>query len=432
MKTPYPPQPLSRWCREKFWLSRFAGRGFVENPWLIAGGSFVLGIVVGVLGLSLLSGGDPGAGPGSQMSASAGPSPLGRGSGALPAEAGAQNLSNPGSADGASPDATAERLREVFHPEPHMVLERLMTELETDEDLRGMSVLARIQQLKDMGDEGLRVIADFLGSYQDIEFGENMGRFGRRFPSLRAVLIDSLEGVDSPIALEANLEVLQNSPFLYETVMAASNLQDVWPGEYNEQAVRNVGTMLSDMNEKLASDPETLDEWQTRRGYYSAVRYITDAGATELLPTIEQGIAITDQGAGHYVMQIGRMDVGTQKEVLNRMLGDPRLREQILDSPWGMGMMNLSDPELRDTTVALAINEMTPEQQGQLIRGLDHAGRGGRRRHGGGDETPEERVQRISGAQRTLEQLNPHLSPDLQENAQDALRKLNRRMNNIN
>jgi hypothetical protein len=258
-----------------------------------------------------------------------------------------------------------------------------------------------------------------------------MGRFGRRFPSLRAALIDSLEGVDSPVALQANLEVLQNSPFLHETVMAASNLQDVWPGEYNEQAVQNVGTLLSDMNTKLANDPESLDEWQTRRGYYSAVRYITDAGATELLPTIEEGIAITDEGAGHYVMQIGQMDVATQKQVLNRMLGDPQLREQVLDSPWGMGMMNLSDADLRNTTVSLAINEMTPEQQGQLIRGLDNAGRAGRW-HGGGDQSPEERAQRISGAQQTLEQLSPHLTADLQENAQDALRKLNRRMNNIN
>lgn len=401
------------------------------NPLVLAGITLVIGLGMGwAIGHTTGSSAAKAAGAG-HSAASGGGGHSGLNSGAATGEGPG---SGAGDAAGAgAPVQVAEK--KVFTAEADVLFKKLIADLESGEELSPMELATRIQQLKDMGEEGIRVMADFLKSNEDIELSQE-GR-GMRQPTLRMALLQALDGVNSETAKEASLYVMKSSPYISEVAMAARNLEGSWPGEYSEQLNQQMKSLIT----ALGTNTD-LTEDQMRREGFMALQYISRYGATDLLPVIEGRLATaSDRELGGYLWQLNNMSPEAQADSLARLASNPATAAKLVENGGQLARLDLSSTTSQETVTGL-YQQMPADEQEEFLesfRGGRRGDGGGGRRGGGGwnifggsgtETTTEQRIASTEGSLKVLGGITP-TTPVQQQLHGEAIQNLNNRLQSL-
>jgi hypothetical protein len=336
-----------------------------------------------------------------------------------------------------APKQVAEEDKKIFTAEADTLFKKLLADLESGENVNPMELMNRIQQLKGMGEEGLRVMADFLKSNEDIELqgGDRGGPGGFRSPTLRLALLGALRGEKSETAKAASLYVLQSSPYISEVGMAAWNLNDSWPDEYKAQIDQQMKSLING----LSSNTE-LSEDQKRRESFAAMMYVSRNGSTDLLPALEgQFAAAGGRELGMYLNTLNNMSPEAQSESLARMASNPATAAKLVENGGQIARLNMSTEANQNTAVSL-YNQMSANEQEDFLEayrggrrgGGDRGfGGGGRRWGGGGNEsTPEQQIASAQGSLAVLGKITP-TTPVQQQLHSEAIQNLNSRIERL-
>ena len=101
-----------------------------------------------------------------------------------------------------------------------------------------------IQELKQLGQEGIMAIQEFLESGQDVSFAEFTGRTPPEYSSLRTALIDALIEMSGPDGVDFFARMLQGTTNPEEIALLAKGLEQSAPGVYRAEIMNVVRTML--------------------------------------------------------------------------------------------------------------------------------------------------------------------------------------------
>ncbi len=284
---------------------------------------------------------------------------------------------------------------------PRDTFDQLLADLADEEkEVDFRELMGQLELLKAMGEPGIQVMADYLVTGENVDFSEMDGPF-RRVPDMRAAILGALEGEDSPAALTANLDVLNNTETLSEAVLAARNLDGSWPEEYTGQITQMVNALV----EKLP-ESEVPDQLAGRE-FYLAMNYVGHYDQPQLLGPMES--MLKDMGSERwsssmYVNSLAQMSPDAQGESLTRIANkDPDLAARVLSENRSFEDLNLSNPATISTSAKVFTESMNEGQQRDFLRQLEDAGDpmeswsvfGGRERR---ELTPEQAMEQINGA----------------------------------
>lgn len=403
------------------------------HPLLIGGITLVIGIGIGwSIGHS--------SGVKSGESAAAEQMALNGGSGHSGLNSGAATGDSPTApgtpaAISSAPVQKPEEEKKVFTAEADTFFKKLVADLEGGAELNPMELAARLQQLKSMGEDGIRVMADYLKTNEDMDL-QGGGGGGFRAPTLRMALLNALNGEKSETAKAASMYVMQTSPFISEVAMASRNLEGSWPGEYSAQVKAQMKSLITALG--TSTD---MTEDQLRREGFSALMYISQSKSTDLLPVIEGRLtAASGREVGGYLMTLNAMDPATQAEALQRMSSNPELAAKLAESGGSVARLDMSTTASQETAVNL-YNKMAPDEQEDFLEayrggrrgGGDGGWGGGRGRWGGGggnEQTPEQRIASAQGSLNVLAKITPS-TPVQQQLHSEAIESLNRRIERL-
>ena len=329
--------------------------------------------------------------------------------------------------------------KKVFTAEADTLFKKLVADLDGGAEMNPMELMSRIQQLKDMGEDGIRVMADYLKSNEDIDIQGGRGGGGFRAPTLRMALLNALNGEKSESAKAASMYVMQSSPYISEVAMASRNLEGSWPGEYSDQVKAQMKSLITALGTN-----KDLSEDQMRREGFAALMYISSSKSTDLLPIIEGRLtAASGRELGGYLMTLNNMGPEAQAESLSRMASNPDLAKKLAENGGQIARLDMSTPATQSTAVNL-YNQMSPNEQEDFLQayrggrrgeggGGPGAGQGGRRWGGGGggnETTPEQQIASAQGSLAVLNQITP-TTPVQQQLHSEAIQSLNKRIERL-
>ncbi len=211
------------------------------------------------------------------------------------------------------------------------VMERLLSEIEnsSDQKINRTRVLARLQELQDFGEEGSKVILAFLKTNEDIVLNEYFIQVHRggdiQTNTLRVALLDTLYGMNDPTAQAANLKVLETTPFGYEALIAARNLEKNFPGVYRTEALNAVSEILA----KAANFNGQRGQLETSKnsqileivGYYQA---------REMIPQIEDLVKKQPELLDSWMQCLSQFPSEDQSSVYIRLFGQEEVRKEVI------------------------------------------------------------------------------------------------------
>ena len=219
-------------------------------------------------------------------------------------------------------------------PTAKTVIERLLIEIKPLESKKmdreellklkkaSDQILARLQQLKDFGEEGSRAIQEFLQSQQDVLLPSSKsmsipGPTGYPSSSLREILIDTLYDMENPTSRTASLEVLKTTSSGAEVFFSARNLEHFSPGTYRTEALQTASRVLAPSQNlnNLSNDDIILK-------YILLFDVIAHYQACDLIPQIE---ALAKNNSrliqALWVTIVPRFPAEEQAEMLQKKIG---------------------------------------------------------------------------------------------------------------
>jgi hypothetical protein len=305
------------------------------------------------------------------------------------------------------------------------VLDRLINELENSDpqfDKRKLS--ARLQLLKDHGEEASKAIQDFFAKGEDVPLGDapqhaiqaDDGRL-KTFPSLRIALLEVLFDLNDSTAAAASLNVLNTTTSGLETVLAARNLEKSAPGVYRSESLRAAIDILSKLQSPLDSKNPPSNFWMNAQateiiGYYHA---------SELIPQME---GLVGQSA---TLKTNWLDALRHFPEEERLASYQRLQ---VSSPYWLTQLDVANPQSRQY-IQKVFSEASPGRKDQLIlavsRGLDPVRDD---RFINPDKAGQSRFypkskKRVEGSVELLNQFEPYANtPDLKKRIQQIRREV--------
>lgn len=325
--------------------------------------------------------------------------------------------------------ASAESVASAVHAPASAaeVLRRMIEELEKPSKGRTdtLRMLGRLQQLRDMGTEGVSAMRDFLLSHEDIVFDQPayaaLGGRQLQMPSLRAAMLETLYDMGDSAAVQANLEVMRTTASGLELLLAARNLEKASPGTYRDDAIRAVGEILS--------APPDVSDPRNRGNTQQVLELLAYYKARDLIPQAEQWVGRQPQLLYAWLNTLGEFAPEDQAASLRRLMEDGKTKQQLVQNPFFVAQMSFDNADIRSVATDVYVSIAQPQQRLMFVQQLAQAAfpRVGQRIMQ--DSTMPRVIRpsraRIEGALRFLDELLPKLdTPELQRQEQQTRQQL--------
>ncbi len=330
--------------------------------------------------------------------------------------------SGPLASAGSSTPSGEELQAEVETPEKKMAkitMQKLIEGLESGDRTNPRVMLGRIQQLMDLGPDGLQVIADFFATGEDFVLDQN-GGFGRwGGPStLRTALLRALSDSKAPEALAISQSVIQSSPYAEEIALAHQNLNRAYPGQYDAIAVTQMQAVLNGLKGRTDMTADELS-----REYRHATQLAQRTGATQLLPMIESSVIQDPSTASRYAYGLSGMPAAEQAASLQRLSSNPEVAKQLASNTRALAGFDLSNSAVAGQVSSLYNTQMNQETQESFLRSVDGSRSLRYRDPAQGGAPLDEQLTRLNGTLGFLNTLAPSATtPVLQQEHNDAVR----------
>jgi hypothetical protein len=139
-----------------------------------------------------------------------------------------------------------------------------------------------LQLLMQQGETAVPAIREFLEKNLDVDFGAMKDGRLTGYGTLRTALIDALQKIAGPDALEATLHTLQSTADPFELALLAKHLEQQSPGQYRELS-------LTAAREVLAQ--AATGEWDGRRDLNPLFEFLQRYGDATVVADLEKAAA---------------------------------------------------------------------------------------------------------------------------------------------
>ncbi len=303
------------------------------------------------------------------------------------------------------------------------VLDRLLADLEHIDPSQSdtFPIMGRLQQLKDFGEDGSRVIQDYLRTQQDVILPS--GRFqtltGEPVASLRTALIASLNGVGDSTAQAVNLDVLRTSSISTEVGWAARNLETLSPGMYRSEILKAVGEMLRNTPAPHVSpegymgaslDPQLFD-------------LVVHFQATEMTGDVCEALRRDPRLVPEWFRRVSVLPPDIQLSSIRTLLNDERGKTALASCSALLVRLDLQGNDARQLIRFVFQNEMSLTQREAFLQQI-------------GQTLPADGSGQVSRGPyeaqwKLLNEIDPQLAPALRVTSQGARKRLQDKLKSI-
>ncbi len=304
---------------------------------------------------------------------------------------------------------------------PKAVLDRLLADLEAvdSSQTEPFPIMGRLQQLKDFGEDGSRVIQDYLRTQQDVVFP--LGRFqtltGEPVASLRTALIASLNGVDDPTTRAMNLEVLRTSSASAEIAWAARNLETLAPGAYRTEIL----SAISETLHNAAAPRPASQGYETYLIDPQLFELIAHFQAVDLVPDVDEILKKDPRLVPEWLHRLTSLPEDAQLLSVRSLLNDEGGKSALLANSPFLAQLDLQNNEVRQLVRFIFQTGMTLPQREALLQQI---GRTGSMEGFSGDASGANLRARLESEWKLLSELDPQIAPTLRPTSLEARKRL--------
>jgi hypothetical protein len=175
-----------------------------------------------------------------------------------------------------------------------------------------------IKKIASQGVAAIPAIKEFLERNQDLNFSELSGGNPTDYPSLRLGLIDALQKIGGPEAIEVGIQTLQTTADPLEVGMLVRNLEKQAPEQYRELELKAAREAFS-MAANLQSDGRNLNPlFEVFQKY----------GDDSVVPDLEKAVLKKDAWKYQAAMALSELPDGIGLPALIKLAQNPEVNAQ--------------------------------------------------------------------------------------------------------
>jgi len=175
-----------------------------------------------------------------------------------------------------------------------------------------------IKKIASQGVAAIPAIKEFLEKNQDLNFSEISGGNPTDYPSLRMGLIDALQKIGGPEAIEVGIQTLQTTADPLEVAMLVRNLEKQAPEQYREMELKAARESFS-MAANLQSDGRNLNPlFEVFQKY----------GDDSVVPDLEKAVLKKDAWKYQAAMALSELPNGVGLPALIKLAQNPDVNAQ--------------------------------------------------------------------------------------------------------
>jgi len=175
-----------------------------------------------------------------------------------------------------------------------------------------------IKKIASQGVAAIPAIKEFLERNQDLNFSEFSGGIPTDYPSLRLGLIDALQKIGGPEAIEVGIQTLQTTADPLEVGMLVRNLEKQAPEQYRELELKAAREAFS-MAANLQSDGRNLNPlFEVFQKY----------GDDSVVPDLEKAVLKKDAWKYQAAMALSELPNGIGLPALIKLAQNPEVNAQ--------------------------------------------------------------------------------------------------------
>ena len=175
-----------------------------------------------------------------------------------------------------------------------------------------------IKKIASQGVAAIPAIKEFLERNQDLNFSEFSGGNPTDYPSLRLGLIDALQKIGGPEAIEVGIQTLQTTADPLEVGMLVRNLEKQAPEQYRELELKAAREAFS-MAANLQSDGRNLNPL-----FEVFQKYCDDS----VVPDLEKAVLKKDAWKYQAAMALSELPNGIGLPALIKLAQNPEVNAQ--------------------------------------------------------------------------------------------------------